>query len=133
MFREFIYYKVSSVCNLIDLFLNVSILNISMLSIGRTKWFKYEFYRGLFVICNHIFGIITLLVQFNLKIWCKSLEYSGRFYWVNRLNIAINRVRKYGHISETTKCPNPYWMNYILLKPSIYRTCVIWIDWNVVP
>ena len=37
-----------------------------------------------------------------------SLHYSGRYYWVNRLNIAINRVRKYGQMSEATKCPNPY-------------------------
>ena len=29
-------------------------------------------------------------------------------YWVNRLNIAINSVRKYGDMSETTKYPNPY-------------------------
>ena len=37
-----------------------------------------------------------------------SLYYSGIYYWVNMLNIAINTVRKYGHMSETIKCPNPY-------------------------
>ena len=61
-FESFICYKFSSVCDLIDLLLSVWII------INRTKWFKYQFYRGLFFICNHIFGISTLLVQFNLKI-----------------------------------------------------------------
>ena len=28
-------------------------------------------------------------------------------YWVNRLNIAINSVSKYGNMSETTKGRNP--------------------------
>ena len=37
-----------------------------------------------------------------------QMIYSVRYYWVNRLNIAINSVPKYGDMSETTKCPNHY-------------------------
>ena len=33
----------------------------------RKKWFKYQFYRRPFVVCNQIFRIITLLLQFNMK------------------------------------------------------------------
>ena len=35
------------------------------------------------------------------------LHYSVRYYWVNRLNIVINSVSKYGYMSETTKCRSP--------------------------
>ena len=56
IFREFFCCKVSSVCDLIDLFSNVSIIWRS--SISRRKWFKYQFYRTLFVICHHIFDTI---------------------------------------------------------------------------
>ena len=37
-----------------------------------------------------------------------SLHYSGKYYWENRLDIAIDSVRKYGDTSKATKCPNPY-------------------------
>ena len=36
-----------------------------------------------------------------------SLCYSVRYYLVNRLNIAINSISKYGNMSETTKGRNP--------------------------
>ena len=36
-----------------------------------------------------------------------SLHYSDRYYWVNKLNIVINTVSKYGNISETTKSRRP--------------------------
>ena len=71
------------------------------------KRFKYQFYRGLFVICNHSFGIIGRIQSENL-VQVFSLHYSVRYYWVNRLNIAINSVPKYGDKPETTKCPNTY-------------------------
>lgn len=31
-----------------------------------------------------------------------SLYYSVRYYWINRLNIALNSVPKYGDLSGTT-------------------------------
>ena len=45
-----------------------------MLSIDRTKWFKYQFYSALFVICNRTFGIITLLVYCLLPPFFKILS-----------------------------------------------------------
>ena len=63
VFHHFVFfcYKVYFVCDLIDLFSNVSIIR-RLSIIDRTNWFKEQFYRRLFVICNRIFGITTLLV-----------------------------------------------------------------------
>ena len=36
-----------------------------------------------------------------------SVPFNVRYYWVNNLNTAINRIPKYGDMSGTTKCPNP--------------------------
>ena len=35
-----------------------------------------------------------------------SVPFNVRYYWVNSLNIAINRIPKYGDMSGTTECPN---------------------------
>ena len=61
VFCEFFCYKIYSVCDLIDLVSNVSIIR-RLSIIDRTNWLKYQFHRWLFSICNHIFGIITLPV-----------------------------------------------------------------------
>ena len=43
---------------------------------------KYQFYRGLFLICNHIFGIISLLVQSEVFVQvfslCHSVDITGQ-------------------------------------------------------
>ena len=124
IFGEFFCYKISPISDLIDLFSHISI--VRRLSIDRTKWFKYQFYWRFFVILT--IYLILLHCLFN-AIW--NLDYSVRYFLVNKLNIAINSVPKYDHMSETSKSSNPYWRNYILLKPSIFRTCIFWIDWNV--
>ena len=40
-----------------------------------------------------------------------SLHYRVRYYWVNRLSIAISTVLKYSGMFETTLCPNLSWIN----------------------
>ena len=50
----------------------------------------------------HIIG--TIQAEDLVQVF--SLHYNVR-YWVNRLNIAINSVSKYGNMSKTTKCHNP--------------------------
>ena len=66
----------------------------TFINVGRMNCSKNQFYRVFFLICNHIFGIITSLIQFTLNIWWKC--------------IAINCIPKYDNFNEITKCPNTY-------------------------
>ena len=50
---------------------------------------------------------ITGRIQAEDLVQIFSLHYSVRYYWVNRLNIVINSVLKYGNKSETAKCRSP--------------------------
>ena len=61
----------------------------------KILWLWLQFYSRLFVICNHTFGIIILLVQFNLKIWCKwssVLDITGWTGWTLQLIVFQNTV-----------------------------------------
>ena len=128
---EFFCHKVSFVCDLTDLFSNVSV--IRCLSIDKINWFKYQLCRGLFYYMQphtwYYYIIGTIQAEDLVQVF--SLHYSVRYYWVNKLNIVINSVSEYGNMSETPKSRSPvstisYW------NPSIFRTFVFWIDWKAV-
>lgn len=68
-----------------------------------------------------IFGIITLHIFYYyvidtnqyedfIQVFC--FQYSVRNYWLNRLNIAINSVPKYGDMSENLKISQLYIISY---------------------
>ena len=68
---------------------------------------------------------ITARIQAEDLVQVFSLHYSVRYYWVNKLNIVINSVSKYGNMSETTKSRSPvstisYW-NPQYLGPSYFE------------
>ena len=49
------------------------------LSIERTWWFQEQYYSGLFIQCNRIIRIISLLVACSLKVWCKCSLFTSVF------------------------------------------------------
>lgn len=113
-----------------NLSLNISIIRI--LSINRMRWFKCHFYRGLFVTCNHIFGIAIILVH---SIWSLvqmlSLHYSGRYYWVNRLTLQLIVFQNTATCLRSLNVPNVPFMSYS--NHQYIGPCVFRIDWNVAP
>ena len=62
-FREFSWYKVPFVSDLIDLLSDVSI--VRPLSIKTGKWFESQLYRELLVVCNVVNGYHYCTTSFN--------------------------------------------------------------------
>ena len=94
--------------------------------IEQFAWLEY-----LFLECNHIICIFSLLVVCNVTIWCKW------FFWTRVLDItgytghtleliafdnAVNYLRPL-HVPNLTKLTTSY---------SNPQYCLIWIDWNFV-
>ena len=92
--------------------------------IEQFAWLEY-----LFLECNHIICIFSLLVVCNVTIWCKW------FFWTRVLDItgytghtleliafdnAVNYLRPL-HVPNLTKLTTSY---------SNPQYCLIWIDWN---
>ena len=77
-----------------------------------------------------LIDIMSVLVVWDLMIWCKCSLFtkSIRYYWVSKF--PLTAFRNLATCIRT--CRNRYWINDILPRLSLFWTCVIWKDWNVV-
>ena len=86
--------------------------------------------REVFISFNQIISVISLLIVSGLKLWCKC----SLALYVTRLTGSILQLIAFNIVvaclKPITDWSNLYWINYILLKTSIFRTCVNWIESN---
>ena len=151
IFREICPFKFLFACDLTDLFSDVSIMRhlyctknevilngklfIFVQCYPLREWsiFSNSFIEDFYYMPPHnlyyfIFGGIGSIDFLQMFFFARASDITR---WAgNWLKNAINSVWSCRDLSKRTKCPNRGWTHYIPLKPSVFATCIVWIDWN---